>query len=492
MGSSPRSAKGEREQSVLLELAHAASGYNPRMPVSARYRPDPRYLTLGDGFADAVAPARFPTHRLRFRNQRHAARVGLDTLDDAEWEAAFARFEPLPDNLPTPLALRYHGHQFHSYNPGLGDGRGFLCAQLRDDAGRLCDLGTKGSGTTPWSRGGDGRLTLKGGVREILATELLEALGVDTSKSLSLFETGEKLYRGDEPSPTRSSVLVRLSHSHVRFGSFQRLARMGDRAGLERLFAYAVAHFHPDATSPAAFLRAVCERVAATCGRWMAAGFVHGVLNTDNMNVTGESFDYGPWRFLPECDPHFTAAYFDDHGLYAYGRQPAAVRWNLERLAEALEPLGEPLEGALDGFQGALFDGLREGLLRRLGLASAGEVADTMLVQGLLGFAEASRVPFDQLFFDWYGGVAAEARAARSPSAEAYRAPGFQTLHEVLAAYVPAHPERLADPYWSRARPVGLRIETVEALWDAIDVADDWGPLVRHVEEIRGLRALLD
>ena len=130
--------------------------------------------------------------------------------------------------MPEPLALRYHGHQFRVYNPEIGDGRGFLYAQLRDGLDRLLDLATKGSGTTPYSRRGDGRLTLKGGVREILATEMLEALGVNTSKSFSLIETGEELMRGDEPSPTRSAVLVRLSHSHIRIGTFQRMAAEGD------------------------------------------------------------------------------------------------------------------------------------------------------------------------------------------------------------------------------------------------------------------------
>ena len=174
------------------------------MPVSSTYRPDPRVPDLGDGFFDPVAAASFPQRTLRFRNQRWAQRIGLGELDATEWEAHLARFEPLPGNLPRPLALRYHGHQFGVYNPNLGDGRGFLHAQMRDDAGRLLDLGTKGSGKTPWSRGGDGRLTLKGGVREVLATEMLEALGVNTSKTLSLFETGEMLFRGDEPSATRT------------------------------------------------------------------------------------------------------------------------------------------------------------------------------------------------------------------------------------------------------------------------------------------------
>ena len=175
------------------------------------FRPEQTHAALGEGFFDPVRPADFPEARLRFRNDRWAARIGLDGLSDADWIRHFARFEPLPGSFPEPLALRYHGHQFRVYNPELGDGRGFLFAQARDLVdGRLLDLGTKGSGTTRWSRGGDGRLTLKGGVREILATEMLEALGVYTSKTFSLIETGEALTRGDEPSPTRSSVLVRL------------------------------------------------------------------------------------------------------------------------------------------------------------------------------------------------------------------------------------------------------------------------------------------
>jgi uncharacterized protein YdiU (UPF0061 family) len=463
------------------------------MPPTDRYRPDPRYVAvLGESFADPVPAASFPKRILRFRNDRHAARVGLDGLSDAEWEAHFARFEPLPGNLARPLALRYHGHQFHSYNPALGDGRGFLHAQLRDDRGRLLDLGTKGSGTTPYSRGGDGRLTLKGGVREILATEKLEALGVDTSKTFSLFETGEALWRGDEPSPTRSSVLVRLSHSHVRFGSFQRLAAYRDTEGLRRLLDYAIAELHPAARGPADFLRAVARKMAFTTGRWMVAGFVHGVLNTDNMNVTGESFDYGPWRFLPACDPEFTAAYFDQTGLYAYGRQAPAVRWNLDRLAQALAPLGEALDGALDGYARAYFEGMRTGTLRRLGLASAGEAADTTLVQTFFDFAARSRVPFDQLWFDWYGGLASEERARRSPAARFYAGPGFEDLRAVLLRYAPARPERLADPFFARETPPNNVIERVEALWDAIADRDDWAPLHAHVADLRAMGARLD
>lgn len=204
------------------------------MPVSPAYRPEPRFFDLGADYADAVQAADFPKTILRFRNDRAAAEVGLEGLSEAEWIAAFGRFEPLPGQ-PGPIAMRYHGHQFRHYNPDLGDGRGFLAAQMRDALGRLMDLGTKGSGQTPWSRGGDGRLTLKGGVREVLAATMLEAQGVPTSRAFSLIETGEALERGDEPSPTRSAVLVRLSHSHVRFGTFQRAAYLGRKDQIEAL-----------------------------------------------------------------------------------------------------------------------------------------------------------------------------------------------------------------------------------------------------------------
>ena len=201
----------------------------------------PPILGLGDAFYDQVKPAEFPATIPRFVNQRWAERVGLG---DVEWERHFARFEPLPGNLKHPLALRYHGHQFRHYNPDIGDGRGFLFAQVRDGSGRLLDLGTKGSGQTPYSRDGDGRLTLKGGVREVLATEMLEALGVNTSKSFALFETGEALWRGDEPSPTRSSVLTRLNHGHIRIGTFQRFAFFDDAAGIAKLTRYSLEHLY--------------------------------------------------------------------------------------------------------------------------------------------------------------------------------------------------------------------------------------------------------
>ncbi|MGB3927522.1 MAG: protein adenylyltransferase SelO family protein, partial [Sphingobium sp.] len=261
-------------------------------PQAANYRPATEIDMLMPDIAVPVAAADFPQTILRFRNDGAAASVGLDGLSDDEWIAHFGRFVPLEGSLPQPLALRYHGHQFRHYNPDIGDGRGFLFAQLRDADERLLDLGTKGSGQTPYSRFGDGRLTLKGGVREILATEMLEALGVNTSKTFSLIETGEALERNDEPSPTRGAVLVRLSHSHIRIGSFQRAAFLDDTALLERLTDYALTRLYGETAGdnpPAQLLGRVVERTADLATSYMIAGFVHGVLNSDNINVTGES-----------------------------------------------------------------------------------------------------------------------------------------------------------------------------------------------------------
>ncbi len=461
------------------------------MPVSLHYQPASRFEALGPDHHDAVEPARFPKHILRYRNQRWAARLGLGELDASEWEAHFARFEPLPGNLHRPLALRYHGHQFMSYNPNLGDGRAFLFAQVRDPVdGRLLDLGTKGSGRTPWSRGGDGRLTLKGGLREVLAAEMLEALGVDTSKAFSLYETGEPLQRNDEPSPTRSSVLVRLGHSHIRFGTFQRHAYHGDAKALRALLDHAVESYFPEiaraADRPAAFLRHVCRRSARLCASWFVAGFVHGVLNTDNMNITGESFDYGPYRFLPTFDPAFVAAYFDHGGLYAFGRQPDAVLWNLGQLAAALGPLasGSDLEGALDGFERDYREALREKFLARMGLAPRTFEGDAALFESCYRFLAESQVGLDRFFFDWHGGVASEGRALSGEAAPCYAGAAFEALRKGLDAHVPSHPERLQAEYFHRPGPCTLLIQEVEAIWKAIAERDDWSPFEEKIAQI--------
>ena len=451
-------------------------------------RAAPIHLQLDDRFYRPVDAASFPQHLLRWRNDRAAASVGLDGLDDVAWVAHFGSFTPLPENIKTPLALCYHGHQFGHYNPDLGDGRGFLFAQLRADDGRILDLGTKGSGLTPFSRTADGRLTLKGAVREILATEMLEALGVNTSKTFSVIETGEALQRHDEPSPTRSAVLVRLSHGHIRIGSFQRLRYLDDAEGIEMLLRHTARHHFAnalDADAPVndlapAFLREVARRIADTAGAWMAAGFVHGVLNTDNFNVTGESFDYGPWRFLPAFDPAFTAAYFDNGGRYAFGRQPEASLWAVCRLADCLVGFGgaEPLEQVLGDFYPRLESSLQQNLCWRLGVAAEDEPGK-FVVRALFEAARGTATPFPQIIHDWYGG-----RNRRG----AYEGEGWRAFASMLSETTPL--PQAADPFFDAEEPVWLPIELVESLWDPIANDDDWAPLYAKIDAIRewGLR----
>jgi uncharacterized protein YdiU (UPF0061 family) len=465
------------------------------MPVSDRYRPDPRFMKLGPEFADPVDPAVFPQETLRFRNQRAAATVGLDTLTDAEWLAHFAKFQPLPDNQPRPLAMRYHGHQFRTYNPEIGDGRGFLFAQLREDGtGRLLDLATKGSGQTPYSRFGDGRLTLKGGVREVLAASMLEALGVPTSRAFSLVETGEALERNDEPSPTRSAVLTRLSHSHIRFGTFQRHAFHDKPDHIRALVDHAIDAYFPElaqaADRPAALLKTAVERTANLVARWMAAGFVHGVLNSDNMVVTGESFDYGPWRFLPRNDPNFTAAYFDQTGLYAFGRQPEAAFWNLQQLASTLTLVTAPegLVEALNGFSPAYRDALKTAMLARLGLKPRGDEEDIEFVNAAFTALASGgeRLRWEPFFFDWF--CKSEARALAGPRADLYEAEAFADFRARLAAYEPDRPERLTNPYFAAPEPEEMLIDEVEAIWASIADADDWSAFNAKLERIEAAR----
>ena len=439
-------------------------------PQPAPYRADTPIEALADWLADQVTPAEFPRHELRFRNDRWAAAVGLDDLSDADWLGYFAQFKPLPENLPQPLALRYHGHQFRVYNPEIGDGRGFTFAQLRDGAGRLLDLGTKGSGLTPYSRTADGRLTLKGAVREVLATETLEALGVHTSKTFSVIETGEELERSDEPSPTRSAVLVRLSHSHIRIGTFQRLAVLEQDEHMRELVDYCLAQFPGPRGSdqPAvALMNQAVERLADLAASYMVAGFVHGVLNSDNMNVTGESFDYGPWRWLPRWDPGFTAAYFDQTGLYSFGRQPEAIRWNLAQLAIALRRLAEPepLIAALETFPEHYHAAMSRRFTWRLGVESRGREADFRLIEACEKTMREQQIGPDALFFAHRGGRNSEGVLAEA--LDGYRA--LPVDHE----------------YWSDDAPETMLIDEVEAIWAAIAERDDWQPLDGKIARIR-------
>lgn len=465
------------------------------------FDPKRNHLSLGRPLFSRVKPAYFPETVIRYRNTAWADRVGLAACarDDTAWISRFARFTPFEGSLKAPLALAYHGHQFGVYNPDIGDGRGFLYAQMRDPVdGRLLDFGTKGSGLTPFSRTADGRLTLKGAVREILATEMLDALGVNTSKTFSVIETGESLQRHDEPSPTRSAVLVRLNHGHIRIGSFQRLVFQGEAEMLERLLRYAVATYYsevldPDAsfeTLAPAFVGVIAERLADLAASWMAAGFVHGVLNTDNFNITGESFDYGPWRFLPRLDPGFTAAYFDHQARYAYGRQPEASFWAACRLADGfVDRVGlEPLQQAVGRFQTRINDAMVGAFCRRLGI-DPGWPESPGMVENLLKALRGSDIGFEPVFFDWFGGAASAKRAAEGPRAGIYQSRAFAEVADLLANAPAAEGVSPDHPYFDRDDPLTMLIERVEAIWEPIARADDWSRLSETLDDIHAMSA---
>lgn len=461
--------------------------YKPQFePGKSAYRPDVQITRLGEEIGDPVHAADFPDHILRFRNDRWDQSVGLHDLNDEQWIAHFGRFEPLPDNLDPPLALRYHGHQFRTYNPEIGDGRGFLFAQLRDQENRLMDLGTKGSGTTPWSRSGDGRLTLKGAVREILATEMLEALGVNTSKTFSVVETGEKLMRGDEPSPTRSAVMTRLSHGHVRVGTFQRIAYEKNEAMMHRLVSYCLEQYYGgvQTENPAEELFAhVAREVASLAGAYMTAGFVHGVLNTDNINISGESFDYGPWRFTPYWEPGFTAAYFDHEGLYCFARQPEALHWNLAQFAGALRLIAdsEPLVETLEAFPKAYGTAFTEHFCWRLGIESEGFEKDRELVVAAEKGLAQRTIQIDRFFFDW--GRTGDLASPTDNSEE------FTDFRRLIADR--SRNRMPVSSYWQKPEPCSMHIEEVESIWAAIAADDNWTLLSEKIRDIRDMGAAL-
>ena len=467
----------------------------------ARFIPKNNHFSLGERMFSRVTPADFPKCVIRYQNSAWAKRLGFeDWLDnDAEWVARFGRFQPIEGSLDAPLALAYHGHQFGVYNPEIGDGRGFLYAQIEDPVdGRLLDFGTKGSGQTPYSRTADGRLTLKGAVREILATEMLDALGVNTSKTFSIIETGEALQRHDEPSPTRSAVMVRLNHGHIRIGSFQRLAYLQDQETLERLLRYAVETYYPHALDSnadiaelaAGFVSAVGRQMADLTASWMAAGFVHGVLNTDNYNISGESFDYGPWRFLPSLTPSFTAAYFDHQGRYAYGRQPEASFWALCRLADALIDLAdlETMQRAVTDFQTRMQDAMVTALCRRLGINPDWTDAPIM-AEALFKAMRESACDFESVFFDWFGGDAAAKRAKTGQRKRLYTSASWQAASDLLAHAPMAEGVNPDHAYFQDDDPQTMLIDEVEAIWAPIAEHDDWSVLADKIHQIHRMAA---
>jgi uncharacterized protein YdiU (UPF0061 family) len=307
--------------------------------------------------------------------------------------------------------------------------------------------------------------------------------------------------------------MVRLGHSHIRFGSFQRQAYLEKPENIQKLVDYSIEHYYPslledEAQLPiagsrvASFLREVVHASADLAASWMVAGFVHGVLNTDNLNITGESFDYGPYRFLPTLDPNFTAAYFDSGGLYAYSRQSEAVGWNLTRLAETMLSVEakEPLVAALEDFNVKFNEAFFRRTLIRLGIVSksakqglvdAVPEADVDFVNGLYRFLHESQIGFEQFFFDWYGGAASRARATKSPHANAYASDAFQALEPGFERFDSLDPEALNHPYFENGPPCTLLIDEIESLWDAIAERDDWSLFGAKLDEIEQMRTAL-
>lgn len=459
----------------------------------------PPILELGDDFYTPVKPAAFKTALLRYADQELAQRLELDIKDEKGWAQSFHRFEPLKNNLPETLALKYHGHQFRHYNPDIGDGRGFLYAQIKS-ADKILDLTTKGSGQTPFSRSGDGRLTLKGAFREALCTLMLSGSGVNTSQTLCFFETGEDLDRNDEPSPTRAAVLTRVMHSSIRIGTFERFVYEKKPEEIKKLVEYAERNYFknwpelqalkkdlvPPGDTFTSFYQSTVLLTVRTLAEWMLAGFVHGVLNTDNINVTGESFDYGPYRFLPKYDSQFTAAYFDQQGLYSYGRQPESIYWNLRSLGEVLNFADVSFDhgNTLSQFEKIFNYFVEEKLLRRLNLKSKDKKENLLLVQLFFEFLESSQAPFEQVFFDLHS--ARTGKWELSSNKEYYEKENFSELKEHLLRFQAADKAFNQHPYFLQNKAETLLIDEIESLWTSIATNDDWKPFEEKVRRLKG------
>jgi uncharacterized protein YdiU (UPF0061 family) len=309
----------------------------PESIPAAGWRLDNAYARLPDPLFAAATPAAVRAPRLVVVNEPLAADLGLDPAAVRDSAAVLAG-NALPPGAE-PIAQAYAGHQFGHFT-NLGDGRAILLGEQRTPAGRRFDIQLKGAGRTRYSRGGDGRAALGPMLREHLISEAMHALGVPTTRSLAVAMTGEVVMR---TTPLPGAVLTRVATSHIRVGTFQYARALGDEAVLRALLDHAIARHDPDlidVADPAlAFLEAVVARQAALVARWMLVGFVHGVMNTDNMAVSGETIDYGPCAFLDTYDPATVFSSIDQQGRYAYGNQPAIAQWNLARLAESLLPL---------------------------------------------------------------------------------------------------------------------------------------------------------
>ncbi|MCL1473119.1 protein adenylyltransferase SelO [Argonema antarcticum] len=471
---------------------------------------EPALEALGDDYYDEVAAAEFPDRVLRFRNDQLLPLLGLDpeAVTDDHFIEAFGKFE---ERRPF-LALRYHGYQFGEYNPFLGDGRGFLYGQVRGTDGELYDFGTKGSGRTPYSRGGDGSLTLKGGLREVLAGEMLHQMGVRTSRCLSMIETGQSLWRGDEPSPTRSSVMVRFSRSHIRFGTFERLRYIGRKDLTQKLLDHVIEQYYPSIHSSVTgkmpipqetdkyslFYTELVQRVAELVAQWMAAGFCHAVLNTDNMSITGESFDYGPYAFIPTYNPQFTAAYFDYYGRYSYENQPGICRLNLEMLQEPLAAIipSAEMEAALTNFEPHYLLRYKQLMLNKLGFDRL-EIPEVdklfyltiqLLNDTQVGYHEFFAELRQQFSRDWredanriFSGASIVQSSEQVDLLDNWR----NLYHRVLNSLSQDEMDKVERMLCDRNPKTIILRPVIEAIWEPIVQSDNWQPFYDLLNRIQ-------
>ena len=369
---------------TLLEFDHSYARELPRLSVSWKA-------------ASVSAPA------LLMLNEELATELGVD----AEALRAPAGVALLVGNAvpegARPVAQAYAGHQFGGYVPRLGDGRALLLGELIDGGGRRRDLHLKGSGRTPFARGGDGKAAVGPMLREYAMGEAMHALGIPTSRALAVVATGDQVVR---ETLLPGAVLARVAASHLRVGTFQYAAAAGDPALVRKLTDYAIARHYPDAAEAEnpclEFYRRVIDAQASLVARWMLVGFVHGVMNTDNMTISGETIDYGPCAFMDTFDPATVFSSIDHGGRYAYGNQPGVAQWNLARLGETLLPLiDEDMDAAVESATDAVssfaqrYEGYwTGGMAAKLGL----EAPDLPLIQDLLALLHAQRVDFTQFF----------------------------------------------------------------------------------------------
>jgi uncharacterized protein YdiU (UPF0061 family) len=359
------------------------------------WRFDNSYVRLPAPLFERVAPAKVRDPRCIIANHALAEELGLDLRAPSQPELAQALSgQTVPDGAD-PIAQAYAGHQFGGFTM-LGDGRAILIGEHVSPGGSRVDIQLKGSGPTPYSRRGDGLAALGPMLREHIMGEAMHALRVPTSRSLAVIATGEPVLRD---SVKRGAILVRVASSHIRVGTFQYAAALGDHDLLRTLADYAIARHYPGIAAGDGryidFLRAVIARQASLIARWQSVGFIHGVMNTDNMAISGETIDYGPCAFMDAYHPGTVFSSIDHHGRYAYGNQPAIARWNLARFAETLLPLIDPDEGkaiaaATESLQQfpELYERHWLALMRaRLDLRSE-QAGDAALVQSLLDWMQ--------------------------------------------------------------------------------------------------------